>query len=122
VVAGLVPYSLTVEASVPLEVTTMHLVPVEPGFRPVAVKSAVLESSSASATVPTAQLLAGLVVLAVNAEYEAGAMMRPLTTRATGSAAHFARRAVRRLGAKRCDAVWFDTVGFPPIDTGGNLR
>jgi hypothetical protein len=52
VVAGEVPYSFTAEGSDPVEVTVMHLVPVEPGLRPVALNSAVLESSSLSATAP----------------------------------------------------------------------
>jgi hypothetical protein len=66
-----VPYSLTVEASEPVEVTLMHLVPVAPGLRLLAVNSAVSLSSSLSATVPAVQLLVGLTVVAENAEYDA---------------------------------------------------
>jgi hypothetical protein len=62
VVAAPVPYSFTVEASDPLEVTAMHFSPVDPGFRLLAVNSAVEESSSLNATVPEAQLLVGFVV------------------------------------------------------------
>ena len=67
-VAELVPYSFTAEASEPLEVTAMHLLPVEPGLRLVAVNIAVLLSSSVRATVPADQLLVGLTVVAEKAE------------------------------------------------------
>ena len=42
----------------------MQWVPVEPGLRLVAVNAAVLLSSSVRATVPVAQLLVGLTVVA----------------------------------------------------------
>ncbi len=67
VVAGLVPYSLTVDGSEPVDVTTMHEVWLSPGFRPVAVKSAVSESSSLSATDPADQLFGALLVVAEKA-------------------------------------------------------
>ena len=66
--AAPVPYSFTVEARLPEDVTAMHLVPVDPGLRLLAVNAAVLVSSSASATVPLAQLLVGLTVVAEYAE------------------------------------------------------
>ena len=46
----------------------MHLVPLAPGLRLVALNIAVLLSSSESATVPEVQLLVGLAVVAENAE------------------------------------------------------
>ncbi len=48
-----------------MEVTATHLVPVEPGLRLVAVKRAVLVSSSFRFTVPVAQLLVGFSVVAL---------------------------------------------------------
>jgi hypothetical protein len=68
VVVDDVPYNFTSEASEPDDVTAMHLVPVDPGLRPVAVNMAVFESSSLSATVPADQLLVGLAVAELKAE------------------------------------------------------
>ena len=70
----------------------MHLVPVAPGLRLLAVNSAVLLSSSESATVPAVQLLVGLTVVAENAEYDAAHTMPPEASRATGAAAAATRR------------------------------
>ncbi|WP_220483936.1 hypothetical protein [Microlunatus kandeliicorticis] len=58
------PYSLTVEARLPVEVTVMHWLPVAPGLRLEAVNRAVLASSSDSATVPEVQFEVGLTVVA----------------------------------------------------------
>ena len=66
--AGSVAYKCTDEAKLPELLTTMHFVPVEPGFRFAAVNAAVLSSSSANATVPLAQLLVGLTVVEEYAE------------------------------------------------------
>ena len=75
------------EASDPVEVTAMHLVPVAPGLRLVAVNIAVLLSSSDSATVPADQLLVGLAVVAENAEYDDCQTMPPEASTAIGIAA-----------------------------------
>src|ERR1700712_780485 len=87
-----VPYSLTVEASEPVEVTLMHLVPVAPGLRLLAVNSAVSLSSSLSATVPAVQLLVGLTVVAEKAEDEAAHTMPPEARSAEGRGAAATRR------------------------------
>ena len=65
----------------------MHLVPVAPGLRLVAVNIAVLLSSSESATVPAVQLLVGLAVVAENAEYDDCQTMPPLARRPSGCVA-----------------------------------
>src|SRR3954466_12931542 len=65
----------------------MHLLPVEPGLRLLTLNIAVLESSSAKATVPAAQLLVGLEVVEENAEYDACQTIAPLASRATGTEA-----------------------------------
>src|SRR3954454_14808961 len=70
----------------------MHLVPVDPGLRLLAVNNAELESSSESATVPLAQLLVGLVVVAENAEYDACQTNPPLTARPPRMATTTAQR------------------------------
>ena len=65
----------------------MHLVPVEPGLRLLALNIAALLSSSARATEPAAQLLVGLAVVAENAEYDDCQTRPPLARTATGTAA-----------------------------------
>src|SRR3954470_12037890 len=65
----------------------MHLLPVEPGLRLLTLNIAGLESSSAKATVPAAQLLVGLEVVEENAEYDACQTIAPLASRATGTEA-----------------------------------
>jgi len=55
--------------------------------------SAVPDASLLSAKLPEAQLLPALLVVALNAEYEAWDTSRPLTTSAAGTAAHFAMTA-----------------------------
>src|ERR1700712_3822909 len=65
----------------------MHLVPVAPGLRLVAVNIAVLLSSSERATVPADQLLVGLAVVAENAEYDDCQTIPPEATTANGIAA-----------------------------------
>jgi hypothetical protein len=67
VVAEPVPYSFTADGSDPVEATTMHAVCVSPGFSPEAVKSAVSESSSLSATEPADQVFGALLVVAEKA-------------------------------------------------------
>src|SRR3954454_9611155 len=79
----------------------MHFVPVEPGLRLVAEKSAVLLSSSPSATVPAAQLLVGLSAVALNAEYDACQTSAELRTSAAGTEDHLATAANRDEGSMR---------------------
>src|SRR6478752_955759 len=65
----------------------MHLLPVAPGSRLLALNIAVFVSSSARATLPVAQLLVGLAVVAEKAEYDACQTRPPLASRASGTAA-----------------------------------
>src|SRR3712207_5870424 len=96
----------------------MHREPVSPGFsRGLPVNIALFESLSLSATVPAAQLLAGLSVTEENAEYEDCHTSAATTARQAISAARRPTRAARRSGRRmvRCMALpWVRTEVVPP--------
>ncbi|GAB2595003.1 hypothetical protein GCM10009593_40170 [Microlunatus antarcticus] len=105
---------MTEDASEPVEVTATHREPDAPGFRPVALNRAEPLSSSPSTTVPAARLLLGMLVLALNAEYEAW----PTTPRArsadTGQTSQRLRRTARRDGGFTGDSRTSAADGRPP--------